>query len=84
MISNGTALRSIPKLNVRVLDTNDIATLPSESLELVCAPDPSTIPGNISDIDPEILRDNLYIEELKVIREKVDTMHTNDKKLFSY
>ena len=44
---------------VKVLRSNDMITLPQSSVEPVCAPDPSSIPEIISDIDTEALQDSL-------------------------
>ena len=54
MISNDIK-NNIDICKVKVLGPNDILTLPQSSVEPVCAPDPSSIPKDISDLDTEIL-----------------------------
>ena len=44
---------------VKILGTQDVITLPLSSVEPVCAPDPSAIPEDISDIDVDVLQDVL-------------------------
>ena len=59
-------------------------TLPQISVEPVCAPDPSSIPESISDIDTEALQDLLSNEDMKKIWDNTDTTYTEDEKLCLY
>ena len=59
-------------------------TLPQSSVELVCAPDPSSNPEIISDIDTEALQDSLSHKEMKNIWDNTDTTYTEDEKLCLY
>ena len=59
-------------------------TLPQSSVELVCAPDPSSIPESISDIDNEELQDSLSHEDMKMIWDNTDNTYSEDEKLFLY
>ena len=69
---------------VKVLGSNDMITLPQISVEPVCAPDPSSIPESISDIDTEALQDLLSNEDMKKIWDNTDTTYTEDEKLCLY
>ena len=69
---------------VKILGSQDVITLPLSSVEPVCAPDPSAMPEDISDIDVEVLPDTLSQENLKDIWHNVDTTYTEDDKLFLY
>ena len=69
---------------VKVLGSNNTITLPQSSVELVCAPDPSSIPESISDIDNKALQDSLSHEDMKKIWDNTDTTYSEDEKLFLY
>ena len=66
MISNENK-NGIDTQKMKFLGSNDIITLPQSSVELVCTPDPSTIPEDITDIDDEALHDKLPHDGLKSI-----------------
>lgn len=69
---------------VKILGTQDVITLPQSSVEPVCAPDPSAIPEDISDIDVDVIQDIWSQEDLKDVWDKVNTTYTEDEKLFLY
>ena len=58
--------------------------LAQSSVGPVCAPDPSTIPEDISDIDTEALQDKMSHTDHKIIWNKLDTTYTDDERLFLY
>ena len=57
---------------IKVLGSNDTITLPQSSVELVCAPDPSSISESISDINNEELQDSLSHEDMQMIWDNTD------------
>ena len=83
MISNEHK-NGISTCKVKILGIQDVITLPKSSVEPVCAPDPSNIPGDVSNIDVDLLQTKLSQEDLKDIWNKVDTTYSEDEKLFLY
>ena len=69
---------------IKVLGPNNIITLPQSLVVPVCAPDPSSILEDISDIDAEILQEKLSHKDIEKIWNNMDTTYSENDKLFLY
>ena len=83
MISN-EIYNNMDVCKVKILGSNDIINLSRSSVKSVCAPDPSSVPANISDIDTYKLQETLSKEDLNKIWNNTDSTYSEDEKLFLY
>jgi hypothetical protein len=82
IIDNWNKLGGKPESKIRVLNSNDTAIVPNESMVSILEPDLSDVLNNPSNTDPKALTNIMNQEAIKTVWKRSDSDFPPSKRLF--